>query len=108
MLRIYGYMTAGLGITGVVALAVSSLAVSNGQRDVGRRGSLHPPLAWVVMSPPLGVILLMSFRVNRMRATTVQTLFWVLAACYGISLSSIFWSTGESIVRVSSLPHPCS
>ena len=53
------------------------------------------------MFAPLGVILLMSFRVHRMQATTVQTLFWVLAACYGISLSSIFLVyTGESIVRV--------
>ncbi|MCE2474287.1 MAG: Bax inhibitor-1/YccA family protein [Rhodospirillales bacterium] len=101
MLRIYGYMTAGLGITGVVALAVSSLAVSNGQLTSVGVALYTPPLAWVVMFAPLGVILLMSFRVNRMRATTVQTLFWVLAACYGISLSSIFLVyTGESIVRV--------
>ena len=101
MLRIYGYMTAGLGITGVVALAVSSLAVSNGQLTSVGVALYTPPLAWVVMFAPLGVILLMSFRVHRLQATTVQTLFWILAACYGISLSSIFLVyTGESIVRV--------
>ncbi len=101
MLRIYGYMTAGLGITGVVAMAVSTLAVSDGQLTSFGMALYTPPLAWIVMFAPLGVVLLMSFRIDRMQASTAQTLFWVLAACYGVSLSSIFLVyTGESIVRV--------
>lgn len=101
MLRIYGYMTAGLGITGAVALAVSSLAVSNGQLTSVGLALYASPLGWIVMFAPLGVVLLMSFRINRMQASTAQMLFWVLAACYGVSLSSIFLVyTGESVVRV--------
>jgi hypothetical protein len=49
MVRVYGYMTAGLGISGIVAY----LAVSTGlyQQIVGT------PLIWIVMLAPLGMVL---------------------------------------------------
>ncbi len=101
MLRIYSYMTAGLAITGGVALAVYSLAVSNGALTSFGMALYTAPLSWVVMFAPLGVVLLMGFRAHRMQASSVQSLFWILAGCYGVSLSSIFLVyTGESIVRV--------
>ncbi len=105
MLRIYGYMTAGLAITGSVAWAVHTLAVvesATGTALTVIGQSLYtPPLAWIVMFAPLGIVLIMSFGMNRLSASATQGLFWLLALCYGVSLSSIFLVyTGESIVRV--------
>jgi hypothetical protein len=58
MVRVYSYMAAGLGISGIVAY----LAVSTGlhQQIVGT------PLIWIVMLAPLGMVLLLSFGVDRM------------------------------------------
>ena len=62
---------------------------------------MQAPLAYIVMFAPLGIILWMSFGINKMRASTAQNLFWLMAACYGISLASIFLVyTGATIARV--------
>ena len=59
------------------------------------------PLKWLVMLAPLGIVFYMSARMNRMSASSAQTVFWVFAALMGISLSSIFLRyTGFSIARV--------
>lgn len=112
MLRIYAYMAAGLAITGATAWAVHTLAVAPaGAGAVGTPFGFGltavgvalytPPVSWLVMFAPLGIVLWMSFGAARMRAETTQALFWVLSLCYGLSLSSIFLVyTGESIVRV--------
>ncbi len=106
MLRVYAYMTAGLGITGVIAWLVGRAAVTadtNGNLVFTNLGQvvMGSPLAYVIMFAPLGIILWMSFRIQKMRASTAQNLFWLLAACYGISLSAIFIAySGETIARV--------
>ena len=98
MLKVYGYMTAGLGITGVVAYLLSKAYVSQNPIAVSL---LTPPMAYIIMFAPLGIILWMSFGMNKMGAKTAQNLFWLLATCYGVSLTSIFFAyTGDSIARV--------
>tara|TARA_Y100001954_G_scaffold6169_1_gene6527 strand:- start:103 stop:837 length:735 start_codon:yes stop_codon:yes gene_type:complete len=98
MLKVYSYMTAGLGITGVIAWLFSN-AYSNGNALI--ISLMQAPMAYLVMFAPLGIILWMSFGINKMRAKTAQNLFWLLAACYGISLASIFLIyTGATIARV--------
>jgi FtsH-binding integral membrane protein len=98
MLRVYSYMTAGLGITGVIAWLFSNAFVSGNALVVSL---MQAPLAYIVMFAPLGIILWMSFGINKMRASTAQNLFWLMAACYGISLASIFLVyTGATIARV--------
>ncbi len=98
MLKVYSYMTAGLGITGVIAWLFSN-AYSNGNALI--ISLMQAPMAYLVMFAPLGIILWMSFGINKMRAKTAQNLFWLLAACYGISLASIFLVyTGATIARV--------
>jgi FtsH-binding integral membrane protein len=53
------------------------------------------------MLAPLGLVMWLSYGINRMDAGTAQALFWVFAAVMGLSLASIFLRfTGESIVRV--------
>ena len=98
MLRVYGYMSAGLGITGVIAWLFSNAYVSGNAVVISL---MQGPLAYVVMFAPLGIVLWMSFGINKMKAKTAQNLFWLLAACYGISLASIFFVyTGATLARV--------
>jgi FtsH-binding integral membrane protein len=93
MLRVYNYMGLGLGLTGIVALFVASTPSI-------QQAIFGTPLAWVVMLAPLGIVLALSFGVQRMSAQTAQILFWVYAAVMGLSLSSIFLVySGASIAR---------
>src|SRR5438046_9007925 len=93
MLRVYNFMAAGLGLTGLVAYA----AVATGfyQQIAGT------PLIWLVMLAPLGAVLFLSFRIERMSAGAAQATFWTYAALMGLSLAGIFLLyTGASIARV--------
>jgi FtsH-binding integral membrane protein len=93
MQRIYGYMGAGLALTGIVAYAA---AVSGFYQSVA-----GTPLMWIVMLAPLGFVLALSFGVQRMSAATATLLFWIYAAVMGLSLGGIFLVyTGTSIARV--------
>jgi FtsH-binding integral membrane protein len=93
MLSIYNYMAIGLVVTGVVAYLV------------GTTPALYvpiftTPLKWVVMLAPLAFVLLFSFRIERMSASTAQLMFWAFCAVMGLSLASIFLVfTGTSIAR---------
>jgi uncharacterized protein len=93
MLRVYNFMAAGLGLTGLVAYA----AVASGlyQQIAGT------PLIWLVMLAPIGVVLLLSFRVDRMSVGAAQAAFWGYAALMGLSLAAVFLLyTGVSVARV--------
>ena len=93
MLRIYNYMASGLALTGIVAYV---FAQSGFYASIA-----HTPLIWLVMLAPLGIVMWMSYGINRMQASTAQALFWVYAALMGVSLASVFLVfTGESVARV--------
>lgn len=93
MLRVYNYMASGLALTGIVALLVASSPAMT-QLIFGT------PLKWVVMLAPLGFVFFMSFKIETMKASTAQALFWAFAAVMGASLASIFLVfTGASIAR---------
>ena len=62
MLRVYSYMTAGLAITGVVAWLFAG-AFTAGNSFV--TAIMLPPMAYVVMFAPLGIIIWMSFGINK-------------------------------------------
>jgi uncharacterized protein len=93
MLQVYNFMAAGLGVTGFVAYA----AVATGfyQQIAGT------PLIWLIMLAPLGAVLFLSFRIERMTAGAAKATFWTYAALMGLSLAGIFLLfTGTSIARV--------
>ena len=93
MLRIYNYMASGLALTGIVAyfFAQSGLYAS----------LAATPLIWLVMLAPLGLVMWLSFGIERMQAATAQLLFWLYAGLMGLSLASVFLVfTGESVARV--------
>jgi hypothetical protein len=94
MLKVYNYMTSGVLLTGIIALYVgNSPALLNTIFGSG--------LGIVVMLAPLGFVLGMSFGLNKMRASTLQALFWGFAGLMGLSLSTIFVQyTDASIARV--------
>ena len=94
MLRVYNYMAGGLAITGVVAYfaAASGLYLSLMQT---------PVLFWIVVFAPLGLVLLLSFRIQRMSLGAAQATFWGYAALVGLSLAGLFLVyTGASIAQV--------
>ena len=93
MLRVYNFMAAGLGLTGLVAYG----AVATGfyQAIAGT------PLLWLVMLAPLAAVLFLSFRIERMSLGAAQATFWGFAALMGLSLAGIFLVfTGASVARV--------
>jgi uncharacterized protein len=93
MLRIYNYMASALALTGIVAYVFAN---SGMYMSIART-----PLIYVVMLAPLGLVMLLSFGINRLSAAAAQGIFWLYAALMGLSLSSIFLLyTGASVARV--------
>ncbi len=94
MLKVYNFMTGGLVVTGLVAYGVA------GSPTI-LRAIYGTPLQWVVMLAPIGFAMLFGFRIQKMRASTAQMLYWAFAAVMGLSLSYIFLAyTGASVARV--------
>lgn len=93
MQRVYGYMSAGLMLTALVAYTA---AVSGFYQAIA-----GTPLLWIVMLAPLGFVLVLSFGLERISASTALLLLWFYAAVMGLSLGGIFLVfTGSSIAHV--------
>jgi FtsH-binding integral membrane protein len=94
MLRVYNYMMLGLGLTGAVAYAVASTPAI--QQVVFGSG-----LMWLFILAPIGLVLLLSFRIHKMSFASAQITYWIYAALNGVAFSTIFLAyTGTSIARV--------
>ena len=92
MLSVYNYMASGVMLTGIVALIFANTAFGV--------GVMTSPLRWLVILSPLAIVFAMSFGVNRMKTSTLQTLFWAFATLMGMSMSTIFAVyTGVSIAQ---------
>ncbi len=92
MLRVYNYMAAGVGLTGLVAMLTYQLTGP---------ALLQSPLMWVFMLAPLALVFFISSRINTLSAEAARRLFFIYAASVGLSLSTIFHIyTGASITRV--------
>ncbi len=102
MLRIYNYMASALALTGITALvAANSPAVVSALYTMGANGQVGMSgLGWLVAFAPLGMVLWLSFGINRMSMQTAQISFWAFSVLMGLSMTSIFLIyTGESIAR---------
>jgi FtsH-binding integral membrane protein len=94
MLRIYNYMASALALTGIVAYVFAGYLETN-------RALVHSPVMWLIILAPLGLVMLLSFGINKLSATAAQGTFWVYAGIMGLSMSTIFLVyTGSSIARV--------
>lgn len=87
MMRVYNYMSVGLALTGVVAMATAYLAQTN---EAVFQALYLSPLKWVVMFAPLGFIFFLGAKMNSMSVSKAQTMFWAFAALMGVSMSTIF------------------
>ena len=113
MVRVYNYMGIGLVLTGVVAYAFYTMAVTadpslaaarlpNGLMLTALGKAIYISwLRWVIAFSPLAIVFLFAARVNQMSTSTAQAVFWAFSALMGLSLSSIFVIyTGGSIARI--------
>jgi FtsH-binding integral membrane protein len=92
MIRVYNYMAGGVALTGFVAY------FTNLQFGQALYGSL---LMYVLIFAPLALVFFLSWRIDRLAASTARALFFVYAALLGASLSIIFAVyTDASITRV--------
>jgi uncharacterized protein len=92
MLTVYNYMAGGVALTGVVAYFTNQMF---GQALAGS------PVMYVLIFAPLALVFFLSWRIDRLSASTARALFFVYAALLGASLSMIFRVyTDASITRV--------
>ncbi|MBM3485853.1 MAG: Bax inhibitor-1/YccA family protein [Alphaproteobacteria bacterium] len=94
MLRVYNYMASGVALTGIVAYLVAATPALSA-------AIFGTPLKWVVILAPIVFVFFFSSKLEKMKASTAHTMFWVFAALMGLSLASAFIVfTGQSIARV--------
>lgn len=110
MIAVYNYMAIGVALTGVAAWLAFQLAGGDAVRvtpqgivgltDFGRLLFSMPGMI-VMLIATFGLVLFISFRIDRLAPTTALALFLVYASLLGVMLSSIFIQyTGTSITRV--------
>jgi len=106
MIRVYNYMAAAVGLTGVVAwFAFNAAVVTNeaGRMSLTSFGQAiySGPMPIILMLATLGLVFFISFRIDRLQYQTALGLFMLYAGLLGLALSSIFLKyTGTSITRV--------
>ena len=94
MLKVYNYMGSALALSGVVGFFVATN--QSLQQVIFGTG-----LMWLFVLAPFGLVFFLSAKINSMKASTAQTVFWVFAGLMGISLSTILLQyTGASVARV--------
>ena len=106
MIRVYNYMAAAVALSGVVAYATFSAAVTT--NEAGKivltsfgQTIFSGPVMIGLMLGTLGLVFFISFRINSLQYSTALTLFMVYAALLGVTLAPIFLTyTGASITRV--------
>jgi len=82
MQRIFGYMSGGLAMTGLLAWVVANTALA---------GLIFgTPLRWLVMIAPLGFVMAMNFRMNTISLSGLKTMYWLFCGTMGLSMGAIF------------------
>ena len=112
MNKVYGLMSVGMLLTGLVAWAVAGMSVTGVPVDgavqigadrylTGFGAALYTsPLKWLVMFAPLIMVFGFGAVLNRLSVAGAQLYFYVYAAVMGLSISSIFLVfTGQSIAQ---------
>jgi len=79
MRNVYGWMTMGLLVTTAVALGISNMGVIPSQG-----------ILWIAIILQFGIVLGLSFAINRISATAAGMLFFLYAAVTGFTFSIIF------------------
>src|SRR6266496_4918087 len=107
MIRVYNYMAMGVALTGITSWLTFQAAVVTdangaivGLTSFGQM-VFSGPAVLVLFLGTLGLVFLISWRIDRLEPSTALALFMVYAALLGVMLSSVFLTyTGASITRV--------
>jgi FtsH-binding integral membrane protein len=95
MSRVYGWMTAGLCLTGAVAWEVA------GNPELVQAIFGNRLLFWALIIAQLGAVVALSALINRISGFTATLIYVLYAGLTGLTLSSIFLAyTGSSIAQV--------
>ncbi len=105
MIRVYNYMAMGVALTGIVSWLTFNAAVTEtaGKLALTPFGQMiySGPATIVLFLGTLGLVFLISWRIDKLQPTTALGLFLVYAGLLGLMLSAIFLTyTGASITRV--------
>jgi FtsH-binding integral membrane protein len=93
MNKVYGLMSTGMFVTGVIAYVV-------GNNDAMLAAIFGSALKWVVIFAPLAVVFGLSASISRLSENAARSVFFVFSALMGLSISSIFAVyTGLSIAN---------
>jgi FtsH-binding integral membrane protein len=89
---VYGWMCAGLAITALTATAIASSPA------VVVAIATNRPLFWGLIIAQLGIVWVLSARVQRLAASTASMLFIAYSALTGVTISFVLLAyTGESV-----------
>ncbi len=95
MSRVYGWMTAGLCLTGAVAWNVS------GNQELVHDIFGNRLLFWALIIAQLGAVFALAWAINKISAFAATLIYFVYAGLTGITFSGIFLVyTGSSIAEV--------
>lgn len=103
MSHVYGWMTVGLVLTGIVSwFASTSPAIINLLFSIDARGYIGlSMLSWVLVIAELGLVFVLSGMLQRLSGSAATTLFMLYSVLSGLTLTSIFLVyTTSSIVSV--------
>lgn len=81
MLQVYNYMGMGLAMTGLVAWIVATTPAIQ---------AIVMPMWIVFLLAPLGIVLYLSFRADKLSASAAQGWFWAYALVNGVMFSTVF------------------
>ncbi len=102
MLRVYNYMFAGLVLTGVASWLTYMLAVTDNAAQAAARLQngvmltsigvtlFTGPVLWVLLLGSLGLVMFLSWRIERMSVGAAQASFLAYAALIGVTFGSLF------------------
>jgi FtsH-binding integral membrane protein len=103
MLKIYNYMMGALALSGAVAWLTANTSLNTlfyHQVITANGGVQMAPtlLGMVAIFAPIGLVLLLSFRIAQMSLGAAQATFWGYAALMGVGLASVLYVyTGASV-----------
>jgi uncharacterized protein len=107
MIRVYNYMAMGVALTGIASwLTFQAAVVTNANGAIVGYTSFGQvifsgPAVLVLFLATLGLVFLISWRIDRLEPSTAFSLFMVYAALLGVMLSSVLLAyTLTSITRV--------
>src|SRR5262245_25701097 len=113
MIRVYNYMAMGVALTGIASwLTFQAAVVANANGAIVGLTSFGQmifsgPAVLVLFFGTLGLVFLISWRIDRLEPSTAFALFMVYAALLGVMLSSVFlaYRSEEHTSELQSLRH---